>query len=363
MRYEDNNTIDDVIDEMCNCEDEDRNEEGHCPCVKRIKWLIILLFITLISFLSDMFSPFLDKNKEIDNLNITITELTKKNEKLNKLLDDKTEPYCIQNEKQAIKMVKEQYSKDPVEVVVYKKDKKVYVEKTSKFQARKDNSELEIVYSTSNYDNGNTPSYPTSPVNNNPYTPTTSTPSYPSVNTPYTPKNDDNEDNSYSGIEYPTTGGSVIPTDDDEGGIIIPTTDPVQDVTTNPITTTPTDDTTDTPTTSTPSTLDGYKQVVFANNTVSCRVVQNGGCVSHKRNVEVWIKDSLSVINSAYSPSFKAVHIDTTGDGKEDFMVLSHPNYVNQTDMIIKIDDGQYETIPYSEFYTITDSGYSTLSL
>lgn len=362
MSYDNGNTIEDIIDDWCDCEEEDRNDEGYCPCVKRIKWLIILLFITLISFLSDMFSPFMNKNKEIDNLNITITELTKKNEELNKLLDDKTEPYCIQNEKQAINMVKEQYKKDPVDVVVYKKDNKVYVEKSNKFKARKDNSKLEIVYSTYN-DNGNTPSYPTSPVYNNPYTPTTSTPSYPSVDTPYTPK-DDNEDNSYSGIEYPTDngGGTTIP--EDESGVFIPTTDPVEDTTTNPIGTTDnsnTDTPTDTPKDT--NTLDGYKQVVFANNTVSCRVVQNGGCVSHKRNVEVWIKDNISVINSAYSPSFKAVHIDTTGDGKEDFMVLTHPAYVNQTDMIIKIDDGQYETIPYSEFYTITDNGYSTLSL
>jgi hypothetical protein len=337
---------DDFINNLCDCYDNERDDNGDCPCKKKLKWLLILLLL-LFSFFGynyisgdniskeeqyerDTKEARLILEKNLINLNITdrrtAIELLNKTNKSGGIGNV---PVKLVQKDRGFYFVKKNIYDDSVNRIGSFSDISVVDNNNSNDYYNEDKGiglpkKTEVIdpdFNDYNTYNGSTDDKLETniPIEDNyipleggdgeyamPYVP------------PYIPS-DNNTDNNNENTDkvYPNTNGS-----------------------------------------NSNNIYKGYREVNFSNQSVICKNFINGGCVSNTKNVKTYVSNYVNVVNSAYSPSFMAAHIDSVGDGKEDFVLVVHPSYVNATGMLIEIN-GRTTSLSSKDFYELSSSNYN----
>jgi hypothetical protein len=331
---------DDFINNLCNCYDNERDDNGDCPCKKKIKWLLILLLLLLSFFGKDiMFNDNTSKEEQYELDTKRAMKILEKNLINLNINDRKTAIFLMEKTNKSGGI-------DGVPVTLVKKDNGYYFINKNIYDDSVNivgnNNNIEVVdikendkekdtrtpiiipeFNNYNNNNGNTNSTET-PVDDN-YKPLEgvedgyATPVVP----PYVPPIDDNNGEDNNGDNGEDNPSKPKPNED---------------------------------------VYEGYKEINFANQSVICKNFINGGCVSNTKSVKTYVSDSVNIVNSAYSPSFKAAHIDSDGDNKEDFVLVIHPSYVSEKGMLVEVN-GNTTNLSSKDFYDLSSSSYNLVGV
>lgn len=329
---------DDFINELCNCSNEERDDNGDCPCKKKIKWLLLLLLLLLSFFGKDIiFGNNVSKEEQYELDTKRAMAILEKN-LINLNINDRNTAIIL------MEKTNKSGGVDGVPVALVKKDNGYYFVNKNIYDDSVnvigDNNNIEVVdvkekekvkdtrtptiavpeFNNYNNDNG-TKSSTETPVDDN-----------------YTPL-----EGVEDGYTMPVAPPYVPPIDDNDN-----TDNNGEDNSSNPK---PEEDV-----------YEGYKEINFANQSVICKNFINGGCVSNTQSVKTYVSDSVNVVNSAYSPSFKAAHIDSNGDNKEDFVLVVHPSYVSEKGMLVEVN-GNTTNLSAKDFYDLSSTSYNLVGI
>lgn len=327
---------DDFINNLCNCYDNERDDNGDCPCKKKIKWLLILLLLLFSFFAKDIMFDNTSKEEQYELDTKRAMKILEKNLINLNMNDRKTAIYLMEKTNRSGGI-------DGVPVTLVKKDNGYYFINKN-------------IYDDSVNNVGNVSNIEVVDIKDNDYnkdkdtrTPTIIVPEFNNKNNDDTSSTENPVDDNYKPLEgvedgyvTPVAPPYVPPIDDNNG------TDNGEDNPSNPK---PNEDV-----------YEGYKEVNFSNQSVICKNFINGGCVSNTKSVKTYISDSVNVVNSAYSPSFKAAHIDSNGDNKEDFVLVIHPSYVSEKGMLVEIN-GNTTNLSSKDFYDLSSSSYNLVGV
>lgn len=328
---------DDFINNLCNCYDNERDDNGDCPCKKKIKWLLILLLLLFSFFAKDIMFDNTSKEEQYELDTKRAMKILEKNLINLNMNDRKTAIYLMEKTNKSGGI-------DGVPVTLVKKDNGYYFINKN-------------IYDDSVNNVGNVSNIEVVDIKDNDYnkdkdtrTPTIIVPEFNNKNNDDTSTENPVDDN-YKPLEG-VEDGYVTP-------VVPPYVPPIDD-------NNGTDNGEDNPSEPNPKpnedVYEGYKEVNFSNQSVICKNFINGGCVSNTKSVKTYISDSVNVVNSAYSPSFKAAHIDSNGDNKEDFVLVIHPSYVSEKGMLVEIN-GNTTNLSSKDFYDLSSSSYNLVGV